>query len=238
MKNNKVNFNLTIASIVACFCIFQQLNADRIVAFFFEPYPGDEAHAQNLTNKLQKPGHVAKCMINGYACYSRVAGIFSSYAGYLESSDVYGYTAFPRKQDVASFYILVTPSITPIFMFSNTVSHWQIEKQNPAAMYRVERKQDNQTKMLYWDVAPSDLPKDGIVPVQAIIIFADPKHIVLPTGITLTEESPNLLLPTIYVKKGIKATDHAIYLLNMNFLFAPVKAIHKKSPKKLDTLIY
>ncbi len=238
MKNNKVNFYLTIASIVACFCIFQQLNADRIIAFFFEPYPGDEAHAQNLSNKLQKPGHVAKCMINGYACYSQVAGIFSSYAGYTEHSDVYGYTAFPRKQDIASFDILVTQAITPVFMLANTVSHWQIEKQNPAAMYHVELKQDEKTEMLYWDVTQGKLPEDGKIPVHSIIIFADPKHIVIPIGITLTEDSPNLLLPTIYVKKGIKATNHAIYLLNMNFLFAPVKEIHKKSPKKLDTLIY
>lgn len=239
MKKMNVNYRtIILASIVASFFAFQHINADRIVGFFFESYPGDEAQAEHLSNKLQKPGKVAKCMLNGYSCYSQVAGIFSSYAGYLASSDVYGWTGFPKKQDKPLLYVVVTPAITPVYMFANTIHHWQIEQPNPVATYKVERKQDEQTQLFYWNVSQEENPKDNIIPLEALLIIANPKDIVLPLGITITKNEANLLLPKMYVKKSIKATKHAFYMLNLTHLFGPVKTLHQKKNNRLITLVY
>lgn len=238
MKKMNVNYRtIILASIVTCFFVFQQIKADRIVGFFFEPYPGDEVHAATLSQKLQKPGKVAKCMLNGYGCYSQVAGIFSSYAGYLKESDVYGWTSFPKKQDNPRLYLVITPVVTPVFMFANTIHHWQIEKPNPVATYLVERKQDETTKLFYWEVAHVENPEDNAIPIESLLIIADPDDIVVPEGITMADDSQNLLLPRMYVKKGIKPTQHAFYMLNLTHLFGPIKTRYKKFKKKLITLV-
>lgn len=239
MKKNNVNYRIIIHMCLAfCFISSQVMNADRIVGFFFEPYPGDEQHAEKLSSKLQKPGHVAKCMLQGYACYSPVAGIFSTYAGYIAHSDVYGYTAFPKKQDQAKLTLVITPAITPIFMLGNTIHHWQIEPPFPAASYRMEQKIDKETNVLYWNVEEIQNPPDNFIPIDSLIIIAHPKNIFIPTGITIAEKSANLILPTMYVKKGIATTKNAFYMLNLTHLFGPVKTIYKKDKTRLLSLVH
>lgn len=238
MKKYNVNFHHIIASLIACLFLMQPVKADRIVAYYFEPFPGDQEHAEQLSGKLQKPGKVAKCLLQGYACYSPVAGIISSYAGYINASDVNGFTSFPKKQIDPSFTLVVTPVVTPVFMFSNTIHNWKIEQPNPVATYKIERKKDEQTDLIYWEVTQIANPENNIIPLEAILIVANPKNIVIPEGITLSSASPNLLLPNMYVKKGIRTTQHAIYMLNLNYLFGPVRTISKKTPKRIGTIIY
>lgn len=239
MKKNIVNYQALIYSclVINLFISFNA-HADRILGFYFEPYPGDAEHAATLSNKLQKPGHVAKCILQGYACYSPVAGIFSTYAGYIAHSDVNGYTAFPKKQDAASITVVITEAITPIFMLANTVHHWQLEPPFEAATYKMEQKTDAQTKMLYWDVQEIPNPADNIIPIDSLVIIAQPKNIFIPTGITIVEQSPNLLLPNIYVKKGIQTAKDAMYMLNLTHLFGPVKTLYKKDKTRLLKLVY
>lgn len=239
MKKNIVNYRTIIrACLVISLFGLMQIKADRIVGFYFEPYPGDAENAEKLSNKLQKPGHIAKCILQGHACYSPVAGIFSTYAGYLAHSDVYGFTAFPKKQDEAALTIVITEAITPIFMLANTIHHWQLEPPSTATTYKMEQKTDKQTQMLYWDVQEIPNPKDNIIPIDSLVIIANPKNIFIPTGITLAEKSPNLLLPNIYVKKGIQTAKDAMYMLNLTHLFGPVKTLYKKDKTRLLSLVH
>lgn len=238
MKKNIVNRCAIIHLFFISLFSMQCVHADRILAFFFEPYPVDTEHAQNLSNKLPKPGHVAKNILHGYTRYSPVAGIFSTYAGYLASSDVYGYTAFPKKQVQPTVTIVVTERITPIFMLANTVHHWQLEPPFDAACYKMEQKTDETTQMLYWNSQEIPNPTDNVIPADALIIIADPKNIYVPIGITLAQDTPNLLLPNIYVKKGIKTSKDALYMLNLTYLFGPVKTLYKKDKTRLISLVY
>jgi len=213
------------------------IQANRIVGFFFEPYPGDAVQAEKLSNKLQKPGHVAKCMLQGYACYSQVAGIISTYGGYLAHSDVYGYTSFPKKQANNKLTVVITPIITPVYMLANTIHHFQIEQPNPAASYLMEQKTDKETKLLFWEVTEIPNPKNNFIPIESLVIIANPKDIFIPTGITLAQNAANMLLPNIYVKKGAQTTKHALYMLNLTQLFGPVNKLNQKKKKRLTTLV-
>lgn len=204
--------------------------ADPIISFFFEPFPATLTYTQLMAHKLEQPGKLAKYMLYDKKDNRLGAGIFSTYAGFYEASNQIGQTIYPRKHAEPLLYVLITPRITPIMMFQNTVHHWELEPSMPAQMFKMERQKDTLTETSFWDVNKVALPKDNVIPLQSIVIFAKPKNIFVPTGITLTQESANLLLPIMYAKKGISKNKHALFVLDISHLFGPVNSLYKKGP--------
>lgn len=211
--------------------------ADPIISFFFREYPAQQ-HAPMMLTKLKKPHGIAKQSLNGIIHHAGVSGIFSSYFGFLNASDVNGQTVFPRKQSKSVFEIIVTNKITPIMMFQATVSHWELVPGVPAAMYHAEQKEDPDTKLTFWDIQKVPVPQDNRIPLQeSLIIIAKPQNIIIPTGITLTEPSANLMLPDMYVRQSIQTARNALYILNISFLFRPIDLLYKKEKTRYETLI-
>ncbi len=217
--------------------ISQIISADPVITFFFRNYP-DAQLAQQTMNKLRRPDGIAKQQLHNLMNHNRVSGIFATYFGFLNTSNQTGQIIFPRKQSKATFQIIVTNKITPIMMFQSTVSHWELEPGTPAEFYTVELKEDENTKLSFWQTKKAPLPQNNYIPPEtSIIIIAKPKNVYVPTGIRLTHPSANLILPDINIKKGVNSIRNALYILNLSFLFQPIDLLYKKEKTKYEQLI-
>jgi hypothetical protein len=213
------------------------LKADPIITFFFRTYPSAETAAV-LAAGLRKSHTIAAHTIHGTVGHNPIAGIFSSYFGFINVSDTNGQTMFPRKQSSPLLFIVITNKISPIIMFQYTLSHWELIPGVEARMYRAEQKEDADTGLTLWDIKDEPLPIDNKIPVQnSLIIIAKPSNIVVPTGITLVQPSANLLLPEMYVKKTMQSARNALYMLNLSLFFRPIDLLYKKAKLSYETLV-
>lgn len=228
----------TIKSIcsIAFFFINFMVWGDPVVTFTLKPYPmiPSSKYCHDVIKELGKMSHA--CTYGVFNKYLSV-GIFVTYGGYLTISDSLGEISFPYKQTKPVIDLLITSKIIPIMMAGNTVHHWVLDEETPAAMFRFEIQKDTLTKLPYWEAQPLPKPKNNIIPLQTIIILAHPKHIYVPIGSTPMQESANIILPDIYVKKGLNNASQALYTLNIKHLFGSVQFLNKTEPMRSITLI-
>ncbi len=224
--------------IVACF-VHHGTYADAQITFFMRQYPTLAAndYTQEVSDGLRKPGALAHHSMHGILNKCIASGIFSTYGGYLATSDCDGQTNFPRLHDRPIIYFVITNHVTPIVITHHTLHHWELEPGKPAAMYKAERKYNPQSNLYFWDVEQVDLPADNRIPVEAVVIFTKPNYVYVPTGVTVTQDTPNLVLPPIYVKKGIKIYQSTLYVLNIKQFFGQTNPLYKKMDKGYQMLL-
>lgn len=228
MKANKLFFLLLF---------MPKLYADPIVTFFFQDYPTQELANYTLA-KMKKPQAIAKKALQGIGAQNPRAGIFSTYYGFLGISNYVGQTSFPRKQSKNSLVVYITNKFTPIMMFQNTVSHWQLVPGVPAEAYYFNLEENPETKLLVWNVSKAPVDPKGNIPAEgSLLILAKPKNLFVPLGASLASQDANLKLPDMYAKKGIATNRNALYILNMNFLFRPVEQQFKVDKKRFGSLV-
>ena len=236
MKNKKILFT------ILTWCLYTHIScetAQALISFFIRPYPHFPEYCQEVSKKLQKPGNIAKTCLYGLLDYNLVAGVASVYWGWLTISDDNGQISFPREHPTTSLKLLVTNRITPNIIGGNTLHHWELEQGTPAVMYTAEQKQDEETKLFYWDIQETTLPENRRISTDTIFILAKPHNVYIPTGLTVSKESPHLLLPDIYVKKGIKLVSNILYILNVKHFFGQLHTLYEKKPSRYSTrLIY
>lgn len=227
MKNK-----LYMYSILTAFCLFGNLGGSPVITMFMKPYMAiaNQDDADRLSEKLKKPGKIAKMNIKALSRSPLVKGILSTYAGYVAMSDYDGQTSFPKKLVLPLLYLLITNKITPVLMAGNTIHHWEIAA--PAQMYKVERLHNDTEDLYYWNIQEVPLPEDNRIPLEAITIIAKPDRIYVPQGITLTDNNTNFLLPTIFVKKGINTNASALYMLNVRQFFGHTHPTYKKGTSR------
>lgn len=231
----------TVKSIgsIACFFIKLMVWPDPVITFYLKPYPiipGND-YCHEVTKNLKQVGKISQQCIFGIMDKRLPVGIFATYGGYLNVSDSIGELSFPYKQTKPMVNLLITAKIIPIMMAGNTVHHWEIDENTPATMFRFEIKKDALTNLSYWQVQPALLPTNNSIPLETIIILAKPHHIYVPIGITPTQETANLVLPDIFVKKGLNNVAQSLYALNLKHLFGPVRFLNKTDPKRDISLI-
>lgn len=230
-----MKYKLTLALLALLAQI--SLSADPVLTFFFRDYPALSSESFSV-EKFRKPHSIAKRTIEGVTQHNRIAGIFSCYFGFLNASNQNGQTSFPRKQSNPALKILITDKISPVMMFQTMVSHWELVPGSQAELYNCTQKTDDSTKLSFWEIEQGELPNDKIIsPTDTLIIFAKPKNIYVPTGITLAPTGANLILPDMYVKKGIQSITNALYVLNFSFLFRPIDLLYKKAPTYYESLV-
>ncbi len=198
-----------------------------IMTLFMKPYPVDDAEKQAkvVTKKLKNPEKFASYLVPDFGAESVVGGIFSTYHGYLGVSDFQGQTTFPLQHEKTIVYYLITPKIFPVIMFGNTVHHWEIIRELPTALYKLEQKKEEELNQYYWQVSKEPLPENNIISRKAIVIFADPKKIYVPEGITPVENSPHNILPPVYIKRGLAKAHNVFYVLSIRQFFQPASQI-------------
>lgn len=224
MKNKKILFAILIST------IFNNSLGTNLISFFMLPLPTmpNEKKAMKKVRKLTRPGKLAKYTLKSVADSYLVSGIFCTYGGYLTISDLNGQVSFPRRHKDPKVNVIITKHIIPIIMLNNTIHHWELENGIPANSYIVERKQEEEIETFFWDIYSTNLPKDNIIPVKSIVIIADPKYVIVPTGITITKKSDQHILPDIYVKRNINKTANILYTLGINTFFQTTDPKYKK----------
>jgi hypothetical protein len=168
-----------------------------------------------------------------------VPGVYATYAGFLTASTPFGgEIRFPRKQQAVALDIIVTPRVEPILMAGRTVHHWQWAKNPktgqhlPLIAYRIERIKDKETGIYYWQTTRVPAPKNGVIPLRSMVIFADPHAIYIPVGAKLSDNNPQLILPDIYTTKKLNPEVSAMSVLNIKQFFRLVKPASKKGSEQ------
>jgi hypothetical protein len=195
-----------------------------IITLTIRSYP----NMHKTIRRLKKAGGADHMKLSHMVNPSQTAGIFATYAGFLEASDHFGQIIFPRKQTNAELYMLITNHITPTIMFQQTVAHWERAPNTPAHMYKYTRISDPETNLVYWKVEEAPLSESLLIPIETLVVMAHPKNIFVPIGITLTDGGTNLLLPPIYARKGIDIINNSLSVLNLAHLFGQVHLAHTK----------
>ena len=222
-------YNIFYLFILALFYNNPILGAEQLITLFLKPYPvvSIPEASKKLVNKLHRPGKIARNQSKNYLAPS-VSGIFATYGGFLTISDLQGEISFPRKHSKPFIYLVISERITPIIMSGNTIHHWELQEGVPSAMYKMEQKVDPDTKINFWEITQEPAPINNQLPLESITLIADPKYIYIPLGITTFKPVPFLLLPDIYIKKGINLTENALYILNLTHYFGALIPIYKK----------
>ena len=167
------------ALIIPFFLLFIKIGASPTISFFFQPL----SDIEKMSQKLKKPGNLAKHTVNGIVNHVPIAGILVTYSGYITTSDYDGEVVFPRKHQKSIVDIIVTPELTPIALFENTIDHWELIPGIAAVMYSCEQKYNNETGQFYWETKEVSLPADNKIPLASIVVIAKPKNIVIGTDI-------------------------------------------------------
>jgi hypothetical protein len=206
------------------------------------PYPLTAQNVTQLLDDVKKPGRLTRAQMEDVLKPASANGIFASYSGFLQPSDNQGIVSFARKHSNPEFYLVITTEIKPIRTFGMTVHHWELDSSSEhtanAAFFMVKREINAQTGTCYWDVQKIAKPENNIIPLESIIIFASPASIFVPEGATLCSDvGENLLLPPIYIKKGIKPVRNALDILPFSFFYRPEQQAIKKEPLLLETII-
>lgn len=205
---------------------YGRLPFSHIITFFIEEIPIDSKDAIKFTQTINTPGKIASKITQSYLQTDHPS-IFATYGGYLTISDFNGQITFPRMQQKEELTLIITENIKPVFMIGNTIHHWELLP-IPTQIYSVTRKQDPKTKLFYWDVEPEKSLPNNIIPLTSIVLFAKPKNIIVPIGITVTTDSPQLVLPPIYAKKNINILSPTLNILNIREFFGALPISIKK----------
>lgn len=243
---------LYIACSIASFGLNQNLWAESKnraqITFFAREYPTFVKEATNFAHKKDKfehPSYPHIQKIKQLLDPDITNGIFAAYHGFLALSAPDGQISFPihtvwDDKNPPKLHLVITNRVTPIMMNSSTIHHWEIEEKTPAAFYKLERTKDPNSDIYFWNVTEEKLPEDLMIPNDAILIFAKPDTIYVPTGIALAEDAPNLHLPDVFVKPEINKISNALYVLYLKHFFGPIRRSTKleKTPHRDVLLTY
>jgi len=219
--------------IIAQSVITLQLSADHVITFFIRPYPHVDQKTDNksLLKKIGRPGKVAKYHLKKLIKSMPATGIFCTYAGFLATSNGIGQVTFPRRHTDPELSIIITNRIEPMLMAANTIHHWSIQPNEPVKQYNATRTTDDDTGLTYWNVSMVDPPENRILPAQSILIFAKPKNFYIPEGTSLTSDSANLVLPTVYARRETDIATNALIVLALRQFFDSISSKRTLSGK-------
>ncbi len=226
--------------IIILLLIFTTMKAEEkeqphyTINMFIQEYP--QANSTNQFKSITYQGLPKQLMKSAF--YQPVnVGIYGIYSGYLSHTNDFGLLSFPRKTIREQFNLVITPEMKPRFLISNTIQQWQISDPKETKMYQVKRLKDPETKIYYWKVLEQNLPNDLQIPLHSIIILAKPKNIFVPFGVTVTNKSTNIVLPTIYAKRGLDRIKQALFVIKIKQFFAPTSFIQKTTDQDISKIL-
>lgn len=210
------------------------------ITLFIRQFPEPEKDFQydlyktkaNMANPLKTASKFIKKAIS-----NQVNGIFALYSGQAAVSNNIGEITFLRYSQKPQFYLLVTNQISPVFMFPNTIHHFETTPRIPASFYSVEQKQDTKTKLYFWDVKKLSPPKNNRIHKNTIVVISKPKNIVVPQGISLTSKSAQLVLPYIYTKKHENHAANALFMLAIKQFLATPQITEQQKGSSISQIV-
>ena len=236
--------NISLLTILLCTPVLYP--RDAIITMFLQKYPYfkpkiySSGDVEKYSKKLRQPGYIYKKITN-FNISNGISGITCFYAGFTSMSDHNGQITFPRVQQTPNMHLLVTTTITPGYIIApTTINNWMTEQKPKAKMYSIQLKHDQKSTLLYYQTQEIPLPKDDIIPLKAnggtIILIADPDYVFVPIGATIVDYSPNIILPTIYLKKGFCFLYNSLYSLAIKQYFDSTKIKVKQDETNVATI--
>lgn len=239
----KVLFLVTIVSNT-----HQQYGLDTIVTFYLQKYPYfkvkkndhdllDKQSLEKLSKKIQQPGFVSGKIIKAHKRSSAVPGIMCMYGGHVALSDKKGQVVFPRLQETPSMNFLITKGIKAAYILAPaTIHNWQVDPTQPSKMYHIQLKQNQETQLYYFEATQATIAKDNSIPLNTIIIISDPENVFIPLGATITDYSPNLTRPNLYIKKEFCFVHNSFYTLAIKQYFEQTYADYQQDGLTVSTI--
>jgi hypothetical protein len=216
-----------------------EAQAPHILTFFFKPLLAQKTQAisPEFYNKfLKTPGNISRAFITQWVIAPLVYGIFVTYRGLVTHSDFNGQISFPLRQEPETVTMVVTGGIKPVLLFSNTVHHLELVEDFPADFYQFSRRKDELHKTVLWDVRKIK-PKNRRIPDDALVVIAPPSQIVVIEGKFSADQSPNFILPNIYVSDAITMSSDALQFLKVAKFFEPVHKAFGYAPDRYATIM-
>lgn len=220
--------------------------ASHLITFFIRPLPGTqkkitEAEVQAKTaEQISTPGRILKSIVKKRLTPLLIySGIYAAYAGTFTHSNANGQILFERQTPELILHILVTEDVkvVPVNPLNDkTIYGFARDPKAQAAQYLFELTKDPETELYAWNVTPEPLRKKIIAP-DTLIIFAQPKNIIVPLGQTVTTPTENLILPDFYATPHNKSAANAFRFLKIRHYFAPVKLDTKFQPDGFQQMI-
>ncbi len=232
--------NLRALSICMFFSPLWGQISPHVITFFVRPLPKEPSAAIAAYIEQQKAflGPETKApsvMSNLTHLPFKQAGMYASYGGTITHADPNGQIVFLRKNPEPKLHVLVTNNIKPIPvdpLNPKTLFGFEVDKDTPAQMYLVERLQDPETETYAWHVKPIPFDTTKRIPHHAIILYANPHHVVAPIGPTATTVSENFALPDFYVTEQYNSALNALRFLKVRHFFAPVAFNYSYQPSE------
>jgi hypothetical protein len=228
-------YQVLYVSLALCTASLCQAAASIVLSIRHYPEQKTISSDEKLSSDAQTPGKLTRKILKNYGMKpGGTEGVLASYMGFVAVSSLDGQITFTRQHKNPSVNLLITQTIEPMMMLSNVVHHWEIKPDVPAKMYAMERKQDEETKLYYWDTQEIPLPENKRISLETIVIFAKPDNIVVPIGTTLTEGGPQLILPTMYTRKGFNLVPRSLVFLKLRHFFGPQNYVTKKATPEIS----
>lgn len=168
----------------------------------------------------------------------KVDGIFFSYHGFSTLTNTDGQITLPLKTEKATFYLLITDQIEPIFMLYNTIANFQVAEKKNYSLFSIQKIFDKKTERYLWSVEPTEFKDQKILPLHTIVMHANPSSVNVETGVTPIKGNPaQFVLPPIYIKNTIKKNHDALNFLTNRQFFSSVEHTYNTSKQSVDVKI-
>jgi hypothetical protein len=210
----------------------------HVITFFIRPLPVSTTPALEKALERQKKALTSQKILK--PPFDKVfnlpllhAGVYVAYAGTFAHSNADGQILFDRKTADPKLHVLITEDIKPVPidpLNEKTLYGFVVAPKAQAQQYLIERLKDPETDLYEWHVTPEPLSKDKRIPIDTIIIFANPKHVIVPIGPTATTLNESFILPDFYATEGHNSAANAFQFLKIRHYFAPVSFEYKFLP--------
>jgi hypothetical protein len=220
----------------------QPSQAKTLLTFFIQPISESEQSEQEdqstkFMHTLAKPARVSRLILKNRLQHVPYRGIYATYAGLVTHSDQNGQITFPRKTLRDDLMLVITSRLQPLVLHGTTVQQLLLREGFPAALYHLERLKNQNDGVYYWHITRLPTPANYAIPDQAVILLADPDHIVVPADDIVTIPGTTLFLPTLYAIKDMDAAVTALSFLKISRYFSLVKTSYQESNDRYASLI-
>lgn len=193
---------------------------------------------EKVLHSMNKAKELDRTLIEQAVLRRAVDGIYAIYMGSVATSDGNGQISFLRRHLSDQVTFIVTRSLQPILSGATTVHHFIVSPNEPVAYYLMERRSEHDQKNTSkWVVRKMETPQNRSVPLDAIVLIANPEHIVVPEESFTSTQSANLLLPTVYALPTLTRGINALYFLQFNRYFAPTMYDRRYAQTRYGTMI-
>ena len=216
-----------------------------MVLFLFENMSGDNRivmyikHApENLrTQAIQELKLPANQPDVTKAAAPALGGFAALYGGYFDISTQNGLVSFPLRHASPKIFVAVTPQIELINIKGFTFSHrafMQSPIKSELYSFQLTKKEEKDTDgktvstTSYWEVKKESLPTTQIINPLTLVLLTNPNNVIIPEGNFLATDSPQLILPDVFVVNRAETDQALLRALDIKRYFEQITIEEKK----------